>query len=299
MAKPRSSDLPEPGSTRELVCLKNSYDVIRSRVPPDGETIIVRVGMSKVRPVSGEIFSVEVEHSWIFGHTVYVKGRIIESRLDLPRLALSPLGLQDCGLRDPEEEAWLYDEAANALYDEIRAAGPRRAYEMEQVLPEDVVELRWEDDPIVEAVELADAGALHEAGDLLGDLLSADLRCLDAHAHLGNFALRRSWPGAVAQAERHYRIGVSIGEMALPEPVLDFAGLLPRGLVDNRPFLRCVHGLGLCRWRSGDLATAGRLFRRLVWLDPHDGLGARLLAANVEAGRSWKETVASDDEVVN
>jgi len=75
MAKSDRPDLPKPGSTLELVCLKNSFDIIRSRLPPAGATVIVRVGVSEVRPVPGEIFTVEVERPWVFGHTVYLKGR--------------------------------------------------------------------------------------------------------------------------------------------------------------------------------------------------------------------------------
>jgi len=60
---------------------------------------------------------------------------------------------------------------APGLYDEIRIAGPRPAWEMEQVLPEDAVSLRWEEDPILEAVALSEAGYLDEATSLLGDLL--------------------------------------------------------------------------------------------------------------------------------
>jgi hypothetical protein len=279
---------PAAGSTVELVCLKGSFDVIRGRLPPHGDTIIVRTGLSEILPVPGEIFRVEVERSWVFGHTAYVKGLIAESRLDVVRLELPPLGLQDHGMRDPEEEAWLYEEDPSPLYDEIRAAGPRPEYEMEQVLPEDAVELHWEDDPIVEAAALFEAGARHEAADLLGDLLSVDLRCLDAHAHLGLFELDSAWPGGLERAERHYRAGVAIGEQALPRPVLDFRGLLPWDLIDNRPFLRCLHGHGLCRWRRDDFDEAAHIFRRLVWLAPHDGLGARFNLAQVEAGRAWE-----------
>lgn len=290
MSKAAVPDLPAPGDRVELVCLKDSFDVIRSRVPPDGPIVVVRTGMSRVRPVPGEIFGVEVERSWVFGHTRYVKGLITEARLDLSRLDLQPLELQDGGPRDPEEEPWLFEDDPNPLYDEIRAAGPWPQYEMEQILPEDAVDLEWEEDPILEAAELAAAGAWHEADDLLGDLLTADLRCLDAHAHLGIFELQKTWPGFLERAERHFRVGVAIGELSLPEPVLDFRGLLPWGLIDNRPFLRCLHGLGLTLWRKGDLATAERIFERLVWLAPHDGLGARFLVENVRAGRSWEET---------
>jgi hypothetical protein len=290
MPKAAAPDLPAPGQRVELVCLKDSFDVIRSRVPPDGPVVVVRTGMSEVRPVPGEIFVVEVERSWVFGHTRYVKGVVTEARLDLPRLELEPLRLEDCGVWDPEEEPWLFEGDQDPLYDAIRASGPRPQYEMEQILPEDAVELQWEEDPILEAAALAAAGAWHEADDLLGDLLTADLRCLDAHAHLGIFELQKTWPEALERAERHYRMGVCIGELALPAPVLDFQGLLPWGFIDNRPFLRCLHGLGLTLWRKGDLTTAGNIFERLVWLAPHDGLGARFLVNEVRAGRSWEET---------
>ena len=295
MAKAKRIDLPQPGSAVELVCLKDSYDAVRGRVPPHGPTVIVRPGHSELLPVPGEIFTVEVERSWVFGYTAYVKGTVVGCRLDVDRLELPPLALHPQGTWDPATEPWLFEEDPSPLYDEIRAAGPRALSEMEQMLPEDAVELRWEDDPIVEAVALTDAGAYHEAVDLLGDLLSVDLRCLDAHAHLGNLELRGRIRVDVGQAERHYSVGVALGEQALGVPALDYPDLLPRGLIDNRPFLRCLHGLGLCRWRRGDLETAGRIFRRLVWLDPHDGLGARFLVADVEAGRSWEEATAAQE----
>lgn len=279
-------DALEAGRTIEVVCVGSGLDPIRSRVPPHGVTVMVRTGLSRVRPVPGEIFTLEIERSWVFGHTRHVKGRITGSRLDVARLELRPLGLREEWLWDPEEEAWLFEEADHPVYEEIRSAGPRRQYEMEQVLPDDAVELRWEEDPILEAVELAAAGATHEAADLLGRLLTADLRCLDAHAHLGNLEFRRHWPGALDRAERHYRAGLEIAALTLGD---DFRGLLPSGLIDNRPFLRCLGGHGLCRWRKGDLEAAAGAFRRLVWLDPYDRQGARFELAAVEAGQRWDE----------
>jgi hypothetical protein len=47
---------------------------------------------------------------------------------------------------------------------------------------------------------------------------------------------------------RHYQAGFRIGEQSLPR---DFDGVLPWGFVDNRPFLMCTHGFGLCHWRLG------------------------------------------------
>jgi len=279
------------GGPIDLLCLKGGFDVIRSRIPPDGTVIIVRTGRSRVQPVPAEVFTLEVECTWVFGHTRYAKGLVTASRLDLPKLELEPLGLHEWDPWDPEEEAWLFEEPDHPVYEEVRAAGARPRYEMEQILPEDAVELRWEEDPILEAVELANAGAIGDAEDLLGELLTADLRCLDAHAHLGNFEFRDPWPEALDRAARHYGAGVEIGRLTLGD---DFQGLLPWGLIDNRPYLRCLHGHGLCLWRSGDLASAGEVFRRMLWLNPYDNQGARFELAAVEAGLSWDDAAAGE-----
>lgn len=281
-----------PGRQIQLVCIKNSFDLIRSRVPPHGETVMVRTGISEVRPVSGEVFTLKVERTWVFGSTRYAKGLITDSRLKVDQLQLKPLALSPEGLWDPEEHRWLFEELGeDALYDEMERAGARPQYEMEQILPEDAVQLRWEEDPILEAVELANAGAIEEAEDLLGSLLIADLRCLDAHAHLGHFELRKGWPGAVERAARHYRAGCRIAGLGTAKR---FTGLLPWGLLDNRPYLRCLHGLGLCLWRGGDTDGAQQIFRRMLWLNPYDSQGARFLLNAIENGLSWEGFTESE-----
>ena len=113
-------------------------------------------------------------------------------------------------------------------------------------------------------------------------LLARDLRCLDAHAHLGNLVFDRS----PTEAQRHYEIGLSIGALSLGKK---FDGVLAWGLVDNRPCLRCLHGVGLRAWRLRDLPAAAAGFRRLLWLNPSDNQGARFNLAAVEAGKTWEE----------
>lgn len=41
------------------------------------------------------------------------------------------------------------------------------------------------------------------------EVCEADIRCLDAHAHFGNFVFERK-----AEAIRHYKAGVRIGELS-------------------------------------------------------------------------------------
>ena len=117
-------------------------------------------------------------------------------------------------------------------------------------------------------------------------LLAQDLRCLDAQAHLGNFAFDLT----PAQAQRHYEIGMNIGAFSLGRK---FDGVLAWGLIDNRSFLRCLHGVGLCAWRSGNTREAAAVFHKMLWLNPTDNQGARFNLAAIEAGKTWEE-VESD-----
>jgi hypothetical protein len=81
----------------------------------------------------------------------------------------------------------------------IIAWGPRPEFEMEQVLPGADAEDPFSD-PIIESNDRKDAGDIEGANKILMDLCQADLRCLDAHAHLGNIAFDH-WPKL---AIRHY-----------------------------------------------------------------------------------------------
>ena len=72
---------------------------------------------------------------------------------------------------------------------------------MEQVRPGNDPE-DFDSDPIFEANELKEMGDRAGAEEILNKLLEADLRCLDAHAHLGNQLFRTSPDWAL----RHYEV---------------------------------------------------------------------------------------------
>lgn len=79
---------------------------------------------------------------------------------------------------------------------------------------------------------------------------------------------------------------MSIGAFSLGRK---FDGVLAWGLIDNRPFLRCMLGVGLCAWRFGNTREAAAVFRKMLWLNPSDNQGARFNLAAVEAGKRWEE----------
>jgi tetratricopeptide (TPR) repeat protein len=194
--------------------------------------------------------------------------------------SLVPLKLQARGRWDPAEEYWGEEgEPIEPWAHPIIKRGPRPQYEMEQILP-GVNPEDFDSDPILQANALKERGQIARARKLLEKLLIRDPRCLDAHAHLGNLAFDKD----VRTAIDHYQRGVRIGELSLGQ---EFEGVLPWGLIDNRPFLRCLNGFGLCLWRLQRFEEAQAVFERLLWMSPSDNLGIRLLLPEVKAESPW------------
>jgi hypothetical protein len=101
----------------------------------------------------------------------------------------------------------------------------------------------------------------------LESIVRREPRDIDAWAHLGNVYLDLADPhtpqppGAPPPGERqrrswartalgNYQTGVSVAELALPDP---FGGFLAWNHLDNRPFFRAVHGMALAPVAPGPL----------------------------------------------
>jgi hypothetical protein len=246
----------------------------------DGETIHLRAGRFW-EIVPGEIVTVRTSHTWEDGPRTYLAGVIQSHRIDALALGVAPLRLEPRGTWDPIEEYWGDDgEPIDDWAKPIIARGPRPCFEMEQVLP------GWDadgpdDDPICRSVDCKDSGNRWQAHNILMALCEADIRCLDAHAHLGNLVFDFGSESALS----HYEVGVRIGELSLGT---SFNGVLPWGWIDNRPFLRCLSGYGLCLWRLRRFDEAAAVFARLLWLNPSDNQGVRFLIDPVRRREAWR-----------
>jgi hypothetical protein len=273
----RYSDLDGPV---ELVVLSVKQKAARCRLLRGDRTFTFRAGRLWDL-VPGEIAVVRPTKQWAYGGNPYLSGVIESTRLDAEALGLIPLRLDECGIWDPTEQYWgEAGEPIEAWAKPVIARGPRPMFEMEQVLPGADADDPFSD-PIGEANDRKDSGDGEGAYKLLMDLCQADLRCLDAHSHLGNLVFDHR-PG---DAIRHYEAGYRIGELSLGA---DFEGALPWGWIDNRPFLRCMHGFGLCLWRLGRFEEASRVFDRMLWLNPSDNQGVRFLVDQVRAKAEWE-----------
>jgi len=257
----------------ELIAVAVKGNAVSCRLP--GKDRVITIRTTRLWDlVPGEIVNVAPRKQWRYGGHPYLSGEIEAWRLDIPALGLIPLKLKERGMWDPKDHYWGEpDEPIEEWAKPIMSRGPRLEYEMEQVLPgEDPDDP--DTDPILEAVERKETGDSLGAHRMLMSLLAADLRCLDAHAHLGNFAFDHSPEKAI----RHYEVGVRIGELSLGD---GFNSVLHWGHIHNRPFLRCMHGYGLCLSRLGRHKEAEKVFTRMLWLNPSDNQGARFLLGDL------------------
>ena len=271
-------DLSQP---IELVVLSIKERAARCRL--SGTDRVISLRASRLWDiVPGEIAVVKPRKQWSYAGHPYLSGEIESARLDVAALGLMPLKLEDQGLWTPDEHYWgEEDEPIEEWAKPIIARGPRPTFEVEQIVPGRDPD-DFDSDPICESNDLKDAGDGAAAYKILMELCHADLRCLDAHAHLGNFVFDNRPKDAI----RHYDVGVRIGELSLAS---DFDGLLPWGHIDNRPFLRCMQGFGLCLWRLKQFEEAERIFDRMLWLNPSDNQGVRFLIDEVRAKTAWED----------
>jgi hypothetical protein len=265
----------------ELVALSVKERAARCRLL-ESERVITLRASRLWEVVPGAIVTVKARKQWRYAGHPYLSGEIQSTRIEVKALDLAPLGLERMGMWDPAKHYWgEADMSIEAWAQPIIAHGPRPEFKMEQVLPGQDPDDPF-DDPITKSNDLKDAGEWAEAEKILMELCQADLRCLDAHSHLGN----RAFDHRPQDAIRHYEVGLRIGELSLGN---DFADVLQWGYIDNRPFLRCMHGYGLCLWRLGRFDEALSIFDRMLWMNPSDNQGVRFLINEVKAKTAWED----------
>ena len=71
---------------------------------------------------------------------------------------------------------------------------------------------------------------------------------------------------------------VRIGRKAFPQDFKLGRDRLEWVRLENRPFLRCLHGLALARYEEEEVEEALRLFQELLSLNPNDNQGVRAMA---------------------
>lgn len=287
---PEPAATPDPKQRLEAVVLKVNRLSVRVRIPSEDAQVTFR-SSDAFDVVPGHVVTLVVDKRWTFRGAAYASGRIKDPRIDVTRLGLRPLPLHvfspDCDLRTPYEP-YRNPEPYAPLWMALTAT-PRTAYDFDPIAWGAFPDAKDPEENITcDAAELAEGGDDEGARALLMETLLRDLRCIDAHVHLGNLVFDR-WP---ERAMIHYEIGIRIGELSLPP---DFDGVLLWGRIYNRPFLRALHNYGLCLWRLGRATEALKVFERILALKPPDNQGIRFCWHDLLQGRTWKEVMEPEE----
>ena len=135
--------------------------------------------------------------------------------------------------------------------------------------------LRWEIlEAFHDAIEEWRAGYGASAEETYRQLIVDYPEFIDAHHHL---ALLLSKRGKNKQAFQIWREVVALGLDSLPEEFEMGRDTLSWLILENRPFLRAYHALGLEHLRRGKVKTALEIFNNILALNPGDNQGVRAL----------------------
>ena len=286
--EPEGSPTPGPAVRADAVILKVNQQSARVRILGEKGEVTFRSG-DVWNIVPGHVVTLVIERRWTWHGDAYASGKIENARIDAAKLGLEPLPLEGGELDDVASysEPFRHPDPYAPLWKKLTAK-PRASFEYDGIAWGALPGLDADENPTCDAAELVEAGDREGAREILMEVLGADLRCIDAHAHLGNLVFERLPERAIV----HYEIGVRIGELSLP---VGFDGLLVWGRLYNRPFLRCLHGYGLCLWRLGRLPEAQQVFERILALNPNDNQGVRFCLEDLRNGRSWEEMQERED----
>ena len=74
---------------------------------------------------------------------------------------------------------------------------------------------------------------------------------------------------------------VELGKKAFPENFEAGKDKIRWSILNNRPFLRCLHAYGLSLLEKGKKDEALSIFKELILLNPEDNLGVRIIIVNL------------------
>ena len=129
-------------------------------------------------------------------------------------------------------------------------------------------------DKFGDGVDLWEMGHTRSAEKTYKEIIEEFPGFIDVYHHLG---LLYEEAGRDRVAFENWLKGYQIGKEAFPHTFTPGKDLLRWGVLDNRPFLRCTHGLGLCFFDRGNLAKGIELFEFIVSVNPNDNQGTRAI----------------------
>jgi len=130
------------------------------------------------------------------------------------------------------------------------------------------------DDRLYEGVDLMNSGGENEAEEIFRTIIKEFPEHIDAYHHL---AMVMDSQGMKEESLRLWEKAVDVGMQCFPDDFTVGKDLLEWGWIENRPFLRASHGLGLAYLEKGEVEKAVSIFNDMLSFNPNDNQGIRAL----------------------
>lgn len=260
---------------RKLIILKLTNTGFRAKDLDSGQIVSVKTSVGMLNCELNTVV-LEVEKEWSFKKNTYLSGTVKGSEFIVGNINIPGHDYKTLGLWDPRNS---FGEEAFEYFPDYLAEGLRLEYVFKDYSGFGFYEP--DEDPVFDAVE---ADTWEKRYDILTRLWEDYPQCIDALVHIGNLYLDSS--GSLENARNCFQVAISIAEKNLPK---DFDGVILWDCLENRPYLRALHGLCLTQWRMKDFEKAYYIALRLMRLCPGDNLGVRGIIDEIANREEWCE----------
>ena len=170
--------------------------------------------------------------------------------------------------------------------------GPTRPPGTRRKARSDEARQAWADYLFDQGMEYLWAGWDGEAEACYKEAVRIDPGHAAAWVHVGN---RRFEEERVAAAMALYEKGQAAAEKRTIGDAERYPGPFWSD-ERTRPYMRALHGRGLCLWRLGRVDDARRIFARMLELNPNDNQGVRFLLRDIDEELNWEESTQRDNK---
>lgn len=207
--------------------------------------------------------------------TIELIGRLNSRGEKTSRIAKWSAGIEKVAL--PTDLTVFKEYYFKALPDKERKVYPKLSFEFDTDEPVEGY-FEWGDERselferFFDAEESLAEGLEKKGKSELKKIIVEDPEFIDAYNSLGFLEMERQQYG---KALKLLKQAYEVGKQLIPD---EFTGQMIWGFHDNRPFLRAMHGLGVCYLETGEPKRARDIFSTMLHYNPNDNQGVRALA---------------------
>ncbi len=260
---------------KNLLVLKLTNTGFRARDLDSNEMVSVKTSVS-LDTIELNTLEFSVSKEWMFKKNKYLSGTVNSSRFVIENIDAPGHEYDIEGLWDPRDS---FGDEAEQYFPEYLAEGLRDYYVFKDYTGYGFY--RKDEDPVSDAVE---ADTWEERYNILTKLWEDYPQCIDALVHIGNLHLDSRY--RLPNALNCYKTSVHIAEKNLPE---DFDGVVLWECLENRPYLRALHGLCLTYWKMKEFEDARKVAEKMMRLCPGDNIGIRGIIGPITDHEEWRE----------